>query len=141
MQQLLLQQQRGTLHAGRCSAKATQCPAHALGHSAAAAHDRNPVASRRGTCCITNAGREDVLRQTQTGSSAMAAAAADAEQYASAAAMRQAFKSGKLAFGFSAGGLLFPVSCSGVWVNTRQGLQMAATAATLALSGTCVCTR
>jgi hypothetical protein len=39
----------------------------------------------------------------------MAAAAADAQQAASAAAAQQAFKSGKLAFGFSAGGLLFPV--------------------------------
>jgi hypothetical protein len=48
-----------------------------------------------------------VLKQNGAGSS-VAAAAADAE--ASAAAVRQAYKSGKLAFGFSAGGLLFPVS-------------------------------
>lgn len=107
MQQQVLQQ-RGTLHAGRSSAKATQCPAQPLKHSAAAVHTRKFVASRRGTSCTTTAGREDVLRQTESSSSVMAAAAADAEQYASAAAMQQAFQSGKLAFGFSAGGLLFP---------------------------------
>ncbi|WIA13841.1 hypothetical protein OEZ85_002415 [Tetradesmus obliquus] len=47
------------------------------------------------------------MRQTEAGS-AVLAAAADAQQAATAAAVREAYKSGKLAFGFSAGGLLFP---------------------------------
>jgi hypothetical protein len=63
-------------------------------------------------------GRDDVLWSTEPASNAVAAAAAaDAQQAASAAAAQQAFKSGKLAFGFSAGGLLFPVS----YAAARQG--------------------
>jgi hypothetical protein len=50
----------------------------------------------------------------------VAAAAADAQQAAGAAAAQQAFKSGKLAFGFSAGGLLFPVRRTAHAVD-RQG--------------------
>lgn len=65
-----------------------------------------------------------MLRQTEAGSSAVAVAAADAQQAANAAAVQQAYKSGKLAFGFSAGGLLFPVSCA--CMHTGQAPRCAA---------------
>eukprot|EP00882_Tetradesmus_deserticola_P025509 GHRQ01028025.1.p1 GENE.GHRQ01028025.1~~GHRQ01028025.1.p1 ORF type:complete len:125 (-),score=39.02 GHRQ01028025.1:730-1104(-) len=95
-----------TLHAGRSSSTATRCTAQG-----AAAATRSCATSKQRLGGAVRAGVDDVPRQTEVGSNAVAAAAADAQQAANAAAVRQAYKSGKLAFGFSAGGLLFPVSC------------------------------
>lgn len=107
------------LQAGRCNPTATHSNTQSLPHCGGAAH-RKSNAGRRRVLASSRAGREDILRQTEAGS-AVLAAAADAQQAATAAAVREAYKSGKLAFGFSAGGLLFPVSACAPHLHIHLG--------------------